>query len=154
MSKLEEEKQKVAILLKLNNELSEKLEAERDVSKSFARDVLDARDQRDAAVAVAKSLGEDLRVARANGRLFRLHQSLLKGLVNGLDAALGDIDVQELGNQLDQIAQMLEQQDNYADAKLLFNAASACEVVSELLDIVDNLRDREPDIYPTIEALD
>lgn len=130
--------EKVAKLLSLNNELSDR--------------VSDLADQREAAVFAAKSLGEDVRVLRANARLLRLYQQLLNGVLNGLYDALEDIDVVALGKQLGSIGLICEQDDNGADANMLYAAASVCEVLVGVIETANYLRDLEPITYPAIEA--
>lgn len=139
---LEVEKQKVANLLRMNNELSEKLEA--------------TTDQRDAAVAAAKVLGEDLRIARADRRLLRLYQAQVDGVATGLVDAVSDftMSLSALRTHLEQIGKMCDEQGNGADAKVMFDAASLCDVVVRATDALNELQEKQPDIYPEIELLD
>ena len=139
---LEVEKQRVASLLTLNNTLSEKLEA--------------ASDQRDAAVAAAKALGEDLRITRADRRLLRFYQAQVDGVATGLVDAVSDftMSLSVLRTHLEQIGKMCDEQGNGADAKVMFDAASLCDVVVMATDALNELQEKQPDIYPEIELLD
>lgn len=140
-------------LLEVEKQKVQDLTAQLDFAKTLAAE---SNDQRDAAVAAAKALGEDLRVARADRRLLRFYQAQVDGVATGLVDAVSDftMSLSVLRTHLEQIGKMCDEQGNGADAKVMFDAASLCDVVVRATDALNELQEKQPDIYPEIEPLD
>lgn len=130
--------EKVAKLLSLNNDLSDK--------------VSELADQRNVAVAAAKSLGQDLRVARKEARWARFAKGHLSGLCDALFAATADIDLHHVAPQLYLLAQMCEEQGNGADAALAYNAAQVVELTAMTLASLDEVQEYAPSHFPPMEG--
>lgn len=104
---------KIAKLLKYNTEL---------------------RDQCDAAVLAAKTLGDEVQKLRQERREFRMGMAELRGILSALEDGVADVDLLLLSSQLDQIGRMCDEQGNGADAKLAFDAAQVVDMVERTLD--------------------
>lgn len=122
---------------------------ERDVLK---RAIAHRVDERDAAVAAAKSLGEDLRVAREEVRWARFAKSHIAGLCDALFTATADIDLSHVAGQLRLLAQMCEDNGNGADAALAYNAAQVVELTSSTLSALDEVQEHVPSHFPPMDG--
>lgn len=88
--------------------------------------------QREAAVAAAKTVGDDLHSHKRSARHERYelsmesnyHKRVVNALINGLE----DVDLDGLIKQLNQIGDICDEQMNGADAKLCYEAASALSI--------------------------
>lgn len=119
--------EKIANLLKLNNDLSDRV-------CDLIEQLHDVTDQRDAATTAAKSLGDEVQKLREDRRMWRMTAAEWDGLFMALSAGVEDIDLGQLVTQLDQIGRMADEQGNGADAKLCFDASQVVAMVVRTLD--------------------
>lgn len=111
------------------------LKAQLELAKTM---VQESNDQAEAAKAAAKSFGEDILEMKRVARYVRYEKSAASGaayrILAGLNSGLEDIDLDDLINQLNQIARICDEQGNGADAKLCGEAASALSITRRALE--------------------
>ena len=116
------------------------------------RELAEVEDQRDAAVAAAKALGEDLRIAREEVRWARFARTHLGGIGDALFNSTSDIDMPHTVSQLRLLAQMCEDNGNGADAALAYNAAQVVELTAKTLSALYEVQDYIPCRFPPMEG--
>lgn len=115
-------------------EAESKLKSIKEYASIADRQRTEAEDLRDAAVAAAKSLGDEVQKLREDRRMWRMNAAEWDGLFMALSAGVEDIDLGQLVTQLDQIGRMADEQGNGADARLCFDAAQVVAMVEHTLD--------------------